>query len=979
MKKLLIVLCLALIAFDISAEEIVLRKADDLRLEQFSFQTMDSSQIFFWSDLSSGHRDIYCQKVNYAGQIVWDEPIPIVTNPGDQMLIGVTPSSDHNFVLLWADYEIDTVHHMGVQKVSSNGQRLWGENGIQVTDTQISYPRAHILSNGIGGAFVAYMSNYDGPLLGQNFDSYGNRLWQSSGLVLVDQGTSMNLDDAVIDGAGGFILNVRTYLSPGWENRLIRYSPTGTQIGSNPLIPVNTIPGGEYHILPPVNGQYVLYKQPEYTDNTIYMNKIDADGNILLPQSAAFTMTGPDYTEFAQIANYPDGGVVISWIGGDWGSNADLYLQRFSAALVPVWPQPVSVYNGEAASYGTSLQTCFDGKVWINWSGTWENQYSRAQIIDSYGVPIWQAGGKLLCAQSTEILCFPQAVKGIFLWNETDSGFKRIQLQVIGMSGSTYYPPGGTTLQQKLNGYAYSIGTYALGDRWLSLWIDNRDYSSIYYQLLNQNMEPLLESGGRRLNNVPDGYTNFHRAALTPDGKLALIYSTETYLPEQTVYNTFLQVVDSNGDLSYTGNGIVLPSDNECYLSCAADAIYLGWTRYNVGPVHQVIAQKYVNGSPMWGAEGKVIASAPLIYHIQLKGISGSYYYWNINSPDQTNTYCRALRIDANGDPAPGWTSEGIDIIVDNGYQNQSFETVDTVGNDLVTFIRLSNSGSYGIHIQRINPLGERLWGEGGHSVSGSDQWMIINDVIFGENLYFLTTIQYPDDTRMISFRHVNPAGQEVTPPEGNVVVPSVNNCYDPVLVRFTNGSFLCVYSDNDGAWIQNRDVFMRHISPSGIPAGNAPILLCGERYQQDHIAVAAIGNQAFVTWADARAGIMNSEETWAGIWGNMVSSAFSPNSDPQGVSLAQPVIEGNYPNPFNPSTTISFSLPASSSVSLSVYNLKGQLVRTLLSNTDLSSGKHSVIWDGLDNHGRSVSSGVYFCRLSSGSSHAIRKMLLAK
>ncbi len=623
--------------------------------------------------------------------------------------------------------------------------------------------------------------------------------------------------------------------------------------------------------------------------------------------------------------------------------------------------------------------TCFDGKVWISWSGTWEDQFSRVQIIDWNGVPIWEAGGKLLCAQSTEILCFPQPVKGIFLWNETDSGFKRIQLQVIGISGSTSYPPGGTTLQQKLNGNAYNIGTYALGDRWLSLWIDHREDSSIYCQILNQNMEPLLEAGGRRLSNAPASYTNFHRAALTPDGKLAIIYSTESYQPEQTVVNTWLQVIDSNGELSYTGNGIALPNDNEYYLSCTADVIYLGWTRYSVGSVHQVIGQKYVNGVPMWGAEGKVIASAPLIYHIQLKGISGSYYYWNIDSPDQTNTYCRVLKIDANGDPAPGWTSEGIAIIVDNGYQNQSFETVNTVGNHLVAFIRLSNSGSYGIRIQRLNPLGERLWGEGGHSVSGSDQWMIINDVIFGEDLYLLTTIQYPDYTKMISFRHVNPAGQELTPPEGNVVVPFVNNCYDATLVSFANGSFLCVYSDNDGAWIQNRDVFMRHISPSGIPAGNAPILLCGERYQQHYLSMDAIGNQAFVAWSDDRAGIINSEEAWTGVWGSMVSSAFSPNSDPEGVPLAQPVIEGNYPNPFNPSTTISFSLPASAVVTLAVYNLKGQLVKTLLADTGLSSGKHSVIWDGLDNKGKGVSSGVYFCRLSSGSSQACRKMLLAK
>ncbi len=560
-----------------------------------------------------------------------------------------------------------------------------------------------------------------------------------------------------------------------------------------------------------------------------------------------------------------------------------------------------------------------------------------------------------------------------------DSGFRKVQIQAIGVNGALSYPPGGLTLQQKLNYNAYIIGTYALGDRWITLWIDNREYSSIYYQILNQNMEPLLEPDGRRLNFAPNSYTYIQKSTITPDGKLALIYSTQTYLPEQTLNNTWLQIIDSNGEPFYVGYGFALAGDNDYQISCSGDALYLGWTKYHVGPVHQVIGQKFVNGIPMWGVEGKVLASAPLIYLIQLKGIAGPYYIWNINSPDQEHTFCRTLRLDANGDPALGWPAEGMDIIVDNWYLDHELAEMSTVGDDLVAFINLYKTGSYATRVQKINTLGERLWGPGGHSISGTDQWMIINDVVYGQDLYFITTTEGYEDERRISFRHINAAGYEMTQPAGTEVVAATSNVYDASLVRFASGSFLCTYSDNDGALIQNRDVFMRQISPDGTPVGNAPILLCGERYQQEYISTAVIGNKAFVTWGDSRAGIMNSEETWSGIWGNMVTSAFTPNDDPQHSPLAQPVIDGNYPNPFNPSTSIGFSLPVAAPVTLAVYNLKGQLVKTLLSNSELGSGKHSVIWDGLDDNGRSVSSGIYFCRLSSGSTQATRKMLLAK
>ncbi|HPS39877.1 MAG TPA: FlgD immunoglobulin-like domain containing protein [Candidatus Cloacimonadota bacterium] len=90
------------------------------------------------------------------------------------------------------------------------------------------------------------------------------------------------------------------------------------------------------------------------------------------------------------------------------------------------------------------------------------------------------------------------------------------------------------------------------------------------------------------------------------------------------------------------------------------------------------------------------------------------------------------------------------------------------------------------------------------------------------------------------------------------------------------------------------------------------------------------------------------------------------------------PIISSNYPNPFNPSTTITFSLPDAAKAKLTVFNLRGQHVRTLV-NSDLPRGLHKFIWDGVDDNQRSVSSGVYFFRLEAGGKQSIRKSLLLK
>jgi uncharacterized delta-60 repeat protein len=85
-----------------------------------------------------------------------------------------------------------------------------------------------------------------------------------------------------------------------------------------------------------------------------------------------------------------------------------------------------------------------------------------------------------------------------------------------------------------------------------------------------------------------------------------------------------------------------------------------------------------------------------------------------------------------------------------------------------------------------------------------------------------------------------------------------------------------------------------------------------------------------------------------------------------------------NYPNPFNPSTMIRFALPEAAQVSLKIYDVAGQLVQTLVDGV-IEAGRHQVVWDGTNQHGVQVASGVYFYQLLAGEFKQVRKMSLVR
>lgn len=114
------------------------------------------------------------------------------------------------------------------------------------------------------------------------------------------------------------------------------------------------------------------------------------------------------------------------------------------------------------------------------------------------------------------------------------------------------------------------------------------------------------------------------------------------------------------------------------------------------------------------------------------------------------------------------------------------------------------------------------------------------------------------------------------------------------------------------------------------------------------------------------------------GIFGVYIDSSQTSLKNTNTQHLQEFVLEQNYPNPFNPNTVITYKLPVASNIELTIYNLMGQKVKTLI-NKKQSAGIYQISWDGYNQNGNQVSSGVYLYCLTIDSFIQSRKMLLLK
>ncbi len=329
------------------------------------------------------------------------------------------------------------------------------------------------------------------------------------------------------------------------------------------------------------------------------------------------------------------------------------------------------------------------------------------------------------------------------------------------------------------------------------------------------------------------------------------------------------------------------------------------------------------------------------------KGINGNYI---IFSP---NGNLRVLKLNDDGSVATDWDPLGVEFYTFNDYHGSDLQ-VNTYGFNLIVSYLTDNL----YRIVFLDP--ENVLAYQTNTIpSNSD--VCKKEFVIGDKFYF---IQNYNNNLTMSCYDLDNYFAELWQID---IADNVSGNFD---IKKLNNKFVIAYSQGEQG---SKRVNLKTISFMGYSDQyeNGFVLPLNLESQYRPVISVVDDNTVFVSRVE------NNTNNTPGVYCDLIDlSYFVPNSSEEVSPIT--LRATNYPNPFNPETTISYNLPKAGPVKVEVYNLRGQLVKTLVNEVQ-AEGNQKVIWKGYNNQDKQVSSGIYLYKIKTTGDVISGKMVLMK
>ncbi len=1010
MKKIAIMLCLlsaVLIAHadTLWPDAVAIRQGVNIEWFRTGIETNDGGAVYVWSDTKLGERDLWAQKVDASGNMVWGDPVLVDGKPDRQEDPVVTRTSDNNYIMAWVDFSSDLDGDIYAQKISAQGQIMWQTGGIAVctaNDVQISL---NIEADNNGGAFIVWVDsrNPSKDLYGQRLSGTGVPLWDANGEIIANGAGDEIQNTMLPDGEGGMIIAyTHTYVGAD-DIYAKRFDANGNMVWANPLnLAVADGNQNGVRMAAMTGGEFIFTWQDQRNlDPDIYAQKINLAGqtqwgNYMVVfsdqgQPSPVSQTDP------RIVKTSDNGVIIIWEDYRLDTqNPDLFAQKITISGTKAWtPDGVALCTAEFGQSGPRMSSDGAGGCYVVWddlrNGNSPNDDIYAQHLSSTGASLWEANGKPICTAPNQQngSLVKVSNNNVFInWMDVRNGSVGIYYQVLNSTGATLLENNGHLVFWGLSGDTPKDNYLILNrsNDIAIIWQDTRfanDGYRIYMQFLNPDGTVDLETNGRPVTIGVNGSQQEPHAVVTPDDKIAIVWE-DARNDNPKIY---AQLIAANGDRLWGDSGMELTDVDPLRQKGARisysyfdDSFYIGWSgsvQVESNFYFHVFGQRIVNNQKMWGADGRLISVLPTgseNSECTLYSLNDSYYMWHRYSSDNTQTIW-VKRVDSNGDAYAGWDNEG--------HKASTYNDWDTF--QILPVAHLTPSGLFvmwkdmrGDFIpnywgQHFGPSGVREWDPLGVNLADRQNEQERPVVTSSQSGVTFAWCENLNGVHDIAIHKYALNGSPLWGNLGYYVVQKDSTQSNPTMADFSNGVQVVAWTD---FYSIESDIYYKYVNQDGTMIGDPMgwVVTNASKPQYDPMA-AVLNNEAYVVWADGRS---SGKTEILGLYAQKLNNPVA-NDDPSAPPVGGITLDQNFPNPFNPHTKISFSLArAAEGLKLEIFNLKGQLVKEL-HRGDLPAGKHSFSWDGKDSHDMGVASGMYFYKLSGDNFSLQKKMILMK
>jgi hypothetical protein len=343
--------------------------------------------IIVWEDYRAGNWDTYAQKIDADGATQWAENgIGICTNTSYQDHPRLVPDGSGGAVIVWAD-DRNGEWDIFVQSISSSGLLGpgWFTGGLPVCTEAGDQYSPVIIENGLGGTIVAWRDDRTGAssIYAQMLDSASNRLWASSGVACDAVNTIRSNPRLISDGYGGAIVTWRDGRGIDYNIYAQHIDVGGNILWGTNAMTVCTATGHQYTpeiVTDGLHGSIITWKDNRITDNDIYAQKLDPNGNSQWGPNGTAICAVPGYQTEPRIIADDDGGAIIAWRDSRYG-DADMFIQHIDTDGTILWMAGGASLSTVSPEEQTRLSLVPDGEGGA--IAAWVDQ--RGSISDIYG------------------------------------------------------------------------------------------------------------------------------------------------------------------------------------------------------------------------------------------------------------------------------------------------------------------------------------------------------------------------------------------------------------------------------------------------------------------------------------------------------------------------------------------------------------------------------------------------------------------